>query len=170
MSALGIDFGLMTVTKTIESDSSETYTLKAKGYLKVLWMERDDETRNTVRYKNGKLLSSSYTQMESKVTTNWNTVSFDGKNYVVNSNQGKYFLPETPSFSVLKLYFTYPKSLTRIFSEAEGGFINIKHVNDNSVEIKDTKGNRSVYLYKNGAIDKLEFHTSIAKVNMKRIY
>jgi len=170
MSALGIDFGLMTVTKTIEKDSSETYTLRAKGYLKVLWMERDDETRNTVRYQKGKLLSSSYTQMESKVTTNWNTVTFDGKNYVVDSNKGKYFLSETPSFSVLKLYFTYPKSLTRIFSEAEGGFINIKHVNDNSVEIKDAKGNRSVYLYKNGEIDKLEFHTSIAKVNMKRIY
>ena len=99
MSALGIDFGLMTVTKTVEKDSSETYTLKAKGYLKVLWMERDDETRNTVRYQNGKLLSSSYTQMESNVTTNWNTVTFDGKNL----SSGVYFYKlESDNFSEVK--------------------------------------------------------------------
>lgn len=169
MTAFGINFGQMTVTRTIENDSTELYTLKAKGYLKVLWMERDDETHNSVRFQNGRLLSSNYKQMESKELTNWNTVSFDGKRYIVDSNQGKYFLTETPEFSVLKLYFMHPKSITRVFSEAEGGFVNLKHVNENTVELKNSKGDRSVYFYKNGSIEKLEFHTSIAKVNMKRI-
>lgn len=169
MTAFGINFGQMTVTRTIENDSTELYTLKAKGYLKVLWMERDDETHNSVRFQNGRLLSSNFKQMESKELTKWNTVSFDGKRYIVDSNQGKYFLTETPEFSVLKLYFMHPKSITRVFSEAEGGFVNLKHVNENTVEMKNAKGDRSVYFYKNGAIEKLEFHTSIAKVNMKRI-
>jgi len=169
MTAFGINFGQMTVTRTIENDSTELYTLKAKGYLKVLWMERDDETHNSVRFQNGRLLSSNYKQMESKELTNWNTVSFDGKRYIVDSNQGKYFLTETPEFSVLKLYFMHPKSINRVFSEAEGGFVNLKHVNENTVELKNSKGDRSVYFYKNGSIEKLEFHTSIAKVNMKRI-
>lgn len=169
MSAFGIDFGKMTVTKTRDNDSTETYTLKAKGYLKVLWMERDDETRNTVKFQNGNLLSSSYTQMESGVTTKWNTVSFDGKRYTVNSDQGKYFLTETPHFSVLKLYFHKPESITRIFSEAEGGFIPLKQVNDNTFEIKNSKGDKSIYYYKNGVIDKLEFYTSVAKVSMKKL-
>lgn len=169
MTAFGINFGQMTVTRTIENDSTELFTLKAKGYLKVLWMERDDETHNSVRFQNGRLLSSNFKQMESKELTKWNTVSFDGKRYIVDSNQGKYFLTETPEFSVLKLYFMHPKSITRVFSEAEGGFVNLKHVNENTVEMKNAKGDRSVYFYKNGAIEKLEFHTSIAKVNMKRI-
>lgn len=169
MTAFGINFGQMTVTRTIENDSTELYTLKAKGYLKVLWMERDDETHNSVRFQNGRLISSNFKQMESKELTKWNTVSFDGKRYIVDSNQGKYFLTETPEFSVLKLYFMHPKSITRVFSEAEGGFVNLKHVNENTVEMKNAKGDRSVYFYKNGAIEKLEFHTSIAKVNMKRI-
>lgn len=169
MTAFGINFGQMTVTRTIENDSTELYTLKAKGYLKVLWMERDDETHNSVRFQNGRLISSNFKQLESKELTKWNTVSFDGKRYIVDSNQGKYFLAETPEFSVLKLYFMHPKSITRVFSEAEGGFVNLKHVNENTVEMKNAKGDRSVYFYKNGAIEKLEFHTSIAKVNMKRI-
>lgn len=159
----------MSVSHSQEADSTETFSLKAKGYLKVLWMERDDETHNTVTFKGGKLWSSTYTQWESGKKTNWNTVHFDGSKYTVVSNQGNYFLHEIPYFSVLKLYFQQPKNISRIFSEAEGGFIPLKKVNEDTYEVKNSKGDRSVYFYKNGKIDRLEFHTSIAKVNMKKI-
>lgn len=169
MTAFGIDFGQMTVSKSTENDSTELYTLNAKGHLKLLWMERNDETQNTVRFRNGKLLYSSYRQIESGKLTKWITINYDGKKYVVNSNKGPSTFTEMPLFSVLKMYFSKPQGLTRVFSEAEAGFTALKRLDDNTYEIKNSEGDRSVYFYKNAAIDKLEFHTSIAKVSMKRI-
>ena len=42
MSVLGIRFGTMTVTRTIENDSTELYTLHAKGKTDFLFMQRDE--------------------------------------------------------------------------------------------------------------------------------
>lgn len=56
MSAFGIKFGKMTVSKTQLNDSIVVYTLSAKGYLKFLGLERRDETQNVVHYCNGKLI------------------------------------------------------------------------------------------------------------------
>src|SRR6218665_1253683 len=81
MSAIGINFGKMIVTRTQENDSTEAYSLHAKGFLKVILWERKDETKNTVRYENGKLLSSEYMQVESNVLKKWNKIRFDGKQY-----------------------------------------------------------------------------------------
>jgi hypothetical protein len=98
MSAFGINFGKMVVTKTQENDSTELYTLNAKGYLKVLWMERNDQTLYEVRYRHGKLLSSSYKQTESGELKKWTKVAYDGTKYVVDSYKGKRTFTEPPVF------------------------------------------------------------------------
>lgn len=170
MSALGINFGKMTVTKTKENDSTDLYTLHAKGVLKVLWIERSDETKNSVRYQNGYLIASSYTQLESGKKTAWNTIRFDGKKYNVESEKGKRSFTEKPTFSVLKLYFQHPENLTRIFSEAEADFVSVNHIDNSIIELKDAAGRRNLYFYNGkGTVDKLEFYTAVAKVSMKRI-
>lgn len=168
MSAFGIKFGTMTVTKTIENDSTDLYTLHAKGYLKVLWMERNDETRYTVRYRHGKLISSSYAQIESGVTKKWTNISHNGTQYVVDSYRGKRTFTEAPVFSILRLYFSDPSRIDRIFYEAEANYAKVKHT-ANAVEIQSNDGNRSIYKYVNGALQEMEFHISIATVYMKRI-
>ena len=64
MSVFGFTFGSMVVTKTRENDSTELYTLNAKGKTNFLWMKREDETIMEVRYRHGKLLSSSYGRLK----------------------------------------------------------------------------------------------------------
>lgn len=169
MTAFGITFGKMTVTKIKENDSTELYTLNAKGYLKILWMERNDETRYEVRYRNGKLLSSSYRQIETGKTKKWTTVVYDGQKYSVDSYRGKRTFTEIPVYSILTLYFSDPKNVNRIFYEAESDFATVKHPDTNTVEIKSSDGNRSIYRFLNGAINEMEFHISIATVYMKRL-
>lgn len=168
MSAFGIKFGTMTVSKLKENDSTELYTLLAKGYLKILWMERNDETRHTVRFQNGKLLSSVYTQIETEKIKKWTNVSFDGKKYVVDSYRGKRTFTEAPVFSILSLYFNSAKDIQRIFYEAESDFANVKHPDANTIEIKTSDGNRSVYKYVNDILQEMEFHISIATVYMRK--
>lgn len=158
----------MTVTRQQENDSTELYTLLAKGYLKILWMERNDETRHTVRFQNGKLLSSVYTQVETHVIKKWTNVSFDGTKYVVDSYRGKRTFTEAPVFSILSLYFNSAKNIQRIFYEAESDFATVKHPDENTVEIKTSDGNRSIYKYVNDRLQEMEFHISIATVYMRR--
>lgn len=169
MTAFGITFGKMTVSKTRENDSTDLYKLHAKGYLKILWMERNDETFYEVRYRHGKLISSSYRQVETGKTKKWTTVSYDGKQYNVDSYRGKRSFTETPVYSILSLYFSNPKNINRIFYEAESDFALVKHTDANTVEIKSSDGNRSIYRFLNGAIHEMEFHISIATVYMKKI-
>lgn len=168
MSAFGIKFGTMTVTKSKENDSTDLYTLHAKGYLKVLWMERNDETYYAVRYRHGKLISSSYKQVESGVTKKWTNVTCNGSQYVVDSYRGKRSFTEAPVYSILSLYFNSPQNLKSIFYEAEANYANVKH-NGNAVEVLSSDGNRSIYKYINGVLQEMEFHISIATVYMKRI-
>lgn len=169
MSAFGITFGKMTVNKVKENDSTDLYTLRAKGYLKILWMERDDETLHEVRYRNGKLFSSTYTQIESKKIKKWTNVSFDGSKYVVDSYRGKRTFTEVPVFSILTLYFSNPANIQRVFYEAEANFTTLMHPDKNTVEMKTSDGSRSVYRFVNDVLREMEFHISIATVYMKRI-
>jgi hypothetical protein len=169
MSAFGIKFGKMTVTKTKEDDSTDLYTLNAKGYLKILWMERNDETRYAVRYRHGKLISSSYQQIETGVIKKWTNVNFNGKQYDVDSYRGKRSFTEAPVFSIMSLYFNDPKTVNRIFYEAESDFATVNHPDQNTIEIKSSDGNRSIYRYLQGAINEMEFHISIATVYMKKV-
>lgn len=49
MSVFGIRCGTMTVTRTIENDSTELYTLHAKGKTDFLFMQREEESKYRVR-------------------------------------------------------------------------------------------------------------------------
>ncbi len=169
MSAFGITFGTMTVNRYWESDSSEVYTLHAKGYLKVLWMERSDETFYEVRYKQGKLVHSSFRQVESGVLKKWTYVRSTTEGYKVDSYRGKRTFSESPVFSVLKLYYQVPEGINKIFYEAESDFTKLIQRNEKTFEIKSSDGNRSIYKYVNDELAKMEFHISIATVYMKRV-
>jgi hypothetical protein len=168
MSVFGFTFGKMVVTKTAENDSTTVYTLNAKGKTSFLWMKREDETRYEVRYRNGKLYSSDYVQIESGVTKKWTKIIFDGKKYLVDSQRGKRTFTEAPDYSVLALYFITPGKRTKVFHEAEGNYVDLKSKEDNTVETK-TDESRTVYRFKDGKLNELVVHLSIATVNMQRV-
>ncbi len=169
MSVFGFTFGKMVVTKNKIDDSTEVYTLNAKGKTNFLWMKREDETRYEVRYRNGKLLSSTYIQIESGVIKHWTNITFDGTKYLVDSYRGKRTFTEIPDYSVLTLYFKQPVKRTQVFYEAESHFIDLKYKEDNVVEMKADDGSRTVYYFTNGKLNEIEIHLSIANVHMNRI-
>jgi hypothetical protein len=169
MSVFGFTFGKMVVTKTTEDDSTELYTLHAKGKTDFLWMKREDETTYEVRFRNGKLLSSHYKQIESGVTKHWTKVLFDGQKYQVDSYRGKRNFTEAPDYSVLSLYFNPHQNRGKIFYEAESDFTNLNYGDDDEVEIKGSDGSRTIYHFKNGKVSEIVVHISIATVRMKRI-
>lgn len=140
----------MTVNKIRENDSTDLYTLHAKGYLKILWMERNDETKYEVRYRNGKLISSTYRQIESGKTKKWTIVVYDGKKYQVDSYRGKRSFAEAPTYSILSLYYSNPKNINRIFYEAESDFANVKHPDGDTIEIKSSDEQEYLPLCKRG--------------------
>lgn len=168
MSAFGIKFGKLVVSKSQENDSTTLYTMNAKGYLKVLWMERNDETTYEVRYQNGMLQSSKFRQIESGKLKKWSDIVFDGSQYQINSYKGKKVFREKQYFSVMKLYFEHHKKLNKAFYEAEGDFATLTHKDDNSTEVKSSDGNRSIFFYQNGNVQAVEVFTAIANVHMKR--
>lgn len=169
MRAFGTDLGNMTVTRTILADSTEVINMNSKGTLKLLWIDRLDETLHEVRYKHGKFVSSNYKHYEKGVLKKWCYITWDGKAYQVNSHKGKSSFTEVPTYSIASLYFYDPKNVNRLFYEAEGTFSTVKHPDANTVDFKTSEGNRNVYKYVNGKLQEMEFHLSIATVTMKRV-
>lgn len=169
MHVLGFKFGKLTVTKTLEPDSTAVYTMDAGGKATVLWIDFVSRTTQQVRYKNGKLVSSVYTEIENGKIKRWNKLHFDGKKYLVDAYNGSRSFAEAPEFSIAKLYFENTAGIKKIFYEAETNFAPVTHKENNSLEIKTSDGNRSVYHFENGEIKKMEFHISIATVYAVRV-
>lgn len=168
MSAFGIKFGKMIVTRTKENDSIEVYSLNAKGYLKVLWMERSTESTQEVRYCNGVLQSSSFNEFEKGKLQRWSKISFDGNRYNLDSNKGKRSFTQAPNYSILKMYFNKPASMKQIFFEQDGVYVPLETKDANTLEVKTPEGNRSVYKFEKGQLKEMEFHISIATVYCRR--
>ena len=167
MTVLGSSFGRMVVSRQVQ-DSTEIYKLDAKGKATILWMDFVNETIQEVRYRGGKLISSSYREIENGKTKKWNKISYDGRQYLVESQSGKRTFNEAPLYSVISLYFYDPMQRSRIFHEAEAGYTGLKRIDANTLEIKNADGSRSVYHYDRGKLNTMEFHLAIATVYMKR--
>lgn len=169
LSVFGFTFGKMEVQHTVENDSTELYTLHAKGKTNFLWMKREDENTLYVRFRNGKLWTSNSTHIESGVITKWNKMFFDGKLLHVDSYKGKKSFLGAPDYSFLMMYFKPLLMRTRIFHESESDFVNLDYRKDGTVEMKISDGSRTVFHFLNGKIAEMEVHLAIATVHMKLV-
>lgn len=169
MSAFGIKFGKMTVTKTQLNDSTVVYSLSAKGYLKFLGIERKDETQNIVKYCNGRLVSSMYRQTENGVLKKWSDIYYDGGQLQIKSNTGKRNLSIPPALSVIMLYFNNPQKSIQLFNESDGVTLNLETSDKLSYTSKLPGGNKNVYRYTKEGIREVEYHLAIATVYARRL-
>lgn len=169
MYVLGFKFGKLSVTKTLEPDSTEVYTMDAGGKATVLWIDFVSRTTQQVKYRHGRLVSSVYTEIENGKIKRWSKVYFDGDKYQVDSYSGKRHFTEVPRFSIAKLYFENTTGIEKIFYEAETNFAPVVHDGKGNLEIRTSDGNRSVYRFENGELKKMEFHISIATVYAVRV-
>jgi hypothetical protein len=170
MSVLGIRFGTMTVTRTIENDSTELYTLHAKGKTDFLFMQRDEESRYRVRYRNGALLSSEYMHLIKGKTEKWSRITKAEGHYRVETNSGVRVLQETVDYSLLKLYFEPGQKRTRVFCEEDCAFSRLdRNPSSDSFTVTCKDGSRSTYHLKAGRVDRVELHLAAATVKMTRV-
>lgn len=170
MSVLGIRFGTMTVTRSMENDSTELYTLHAKGKTDFLFIQRDEESRYRVRYRNGVLLSSEYTYLIKGRIEKWSRIIKTDGHYRVETDGGQRVLQESVDYSLLKLYFEPGQRRTRVFCEEDCAFSRLdRNSSSDSFTVTCKDGSRSTYHLKAGRVEMVELHLAAATVKMTRV-
>jgi len=165
----GNKIGNLTATKEARPDGTVLYLLDSWSRAKVLWIVRENVLHYEVVYKDGKLISSTFKEVENGKTTRWNNVNYDGKQYHSIGNHGKKDFTEAPTYSVVSVYFQSMEKVKRIFYEIEGDFNDLVNTDPGTYEFKSSDGNRNVYHYINGVVQSMEFHLSFATIKMARV-
>jgi hypothetical protein len=165
----GDKIGKMAVSRTYKGDTV-TYVLNTHSKAKILWMEYEDISHITIVYKGAKLLSCKYTEDMNGKRKYFTNIMYDGKEYHVETKDSKrvFAVPVLPS--LFALYYKEPVDYNKIFFESQlfTAAVKMEKIHHYSFDTKD--GNKNEYLYRNGEIDKLVFHTPLATVHMSRIW
>ncbi len=164
----GDKIGTMSISRTVHADGSEVYVMHTKSKAKVLWIERSNETRYDVVYKDGKLVSSNVKEVEDGKVKRWVQVKWDGAKYNVEGYKGKRSFTQVPSMSVVTIFFREPAAVGSIYYEAEGEFNTLKSPEAHTWQFKGSDGQTNIYKFKNGKITDVEFHVSIATIKLVR--
>jgi len=165
----GNKIGNLTASKETRPDGSELYLLDTWSKAKVLWITRENVTHYEVIYKDGKLISSTFREVENGEVKRWSNVKWDGAQYNVDGARGKKIFTEPPTYSIVTVYFQSMQNVKRMFYEIEGDFNELKHPDPGTWEFKSSDGNRNVYHFENGKVKNMEFHVSFATIKMERV-
>ena len=170
MYLFGDSVGHSVVSKTHDANGTDIYKLDTHIKAKVLWIIRENTTHYESTYKDGKMVSCNYYEINNGRKDRWSNIKLDGKVYRAETHHGKKTLTEVPTHSIGSLYCDgYDVNRKRFFYEPEADFLDLKFPEPNTVEFKSSDGNKSVYHFKNGQVADAEFHASIATVYLKRV-
>lgn len=170
MSVFGIRFGTMTVTRNIEHDGTEVFTLIAKGKTDFLWMKREEESKYVVKYKHGVLHTSDYVYLNKGQLEKWSKVSRANGHYTIETHNGSRQLNESIEYSLLKLYFDPDRKVNRVFCEEECSFSTLnRDAKSGAMLVTCHNGSKSTYHLIKGRVVGLDIHLPIATVQMKRV-
>lgn len=170
MSVFGIRFGNMVVTRTMEQDGSELYTVNAKGKTDFLWMKREEESRHRVRYRNGVLYSSEYVYLNRGEREKWANIKLVDDQYRIETQDGSSLLKGATDYSLVRFYFEPDWERTEVFCEEDCAYSTMQSDRANGIiKITCKDGNRSTYRLKDGSIAEMEIHLTVATVKLRRI-
>jgi hypothetical protein len=162
--------GVSAISKTHEANGIDIYTLDSRIQAKILWITRTNHTHYESKFKNGKLVSATYYEINNGKKDKWSNIEFDGKVYQAETNHGKSTFMEAPTHSVGSLYCDpYDPSRKRFFYEPEAQYVELSFPAPNTITFKSPDGNKNVFHFKNGQVNDAEFHTTLATVYLKRI-
>lgn len=161
--------GTMAVSRKKLNDSTERFLFTSHTKAKILWLEYENSSRHEVIYESGKLIKSMHKETQNGKVKRFTNVVWDGSKYQVDSYRGKWTIKEPITFSIPLLYFKDVRNVKRMFYDAEGDFVEVKNVSSGKYEFKGSDGTRSVYMYENGQLKRMEFFASIASVKAERI-
>lgn len=164
----GDSIGNSKITKKHEG-SNDVYVLDTYAKAKILWVTRENHTHYEAVYHDGRLQSSVYYEINNGKKDKWSNIKFDGRQYNADTYMGKKTWTEAPTHSIGTMYCDgYAPNKKRFFNEAQADFNELSFPQANVIEFKSSDGNRNVYHFKNGQIDDVECHTSIATLHIRR--
>ncbi|MBS1623340.1 MAG: hypothetical protein JST83_04935 [Bacteroidetes bacterium] len=164
----GDSIGSTKITKKHEA-AGDVYVLDTYAKAKILWVTRENHTHYEAVYKDGKLQSSVYYEINNGKKDKWSNIKFDGHQYSADTYMGKKTWAEAPTHGIGTMYCDgYAPNKKRFFNEAQADFNELSFPQANVIEFKSSDGNRNVYHFKNGQIAEVECHTSIATLHIKR--
>jgi len=166
----GDSVGNSVITRTHDGKGIDNYTLDSRVKAKILWMTRENHTHYESKYKDGKMISAVYYEINNGKKDKWSNIQWDGTQYQVDSYHGKKTFKEQPTHSIGSLYCDkYDASRTRFFYEPEADFNELKFPDANTAEFKSSDGNKNIYHFQNGYISNVECHTTLATIYLKRV-
>ncbi|MCW3125960.1 MAG: hypothetical protein JWO03_1618 [Bacteroidetes bacterium] len=166
----GDSVGHSDISKAHDADGNDRYLLDTYVKAKILWITRENHTHYESVFKNGKLISATYYEINNGKKDKWSIITFDGKVYSVDSYHGKKTFTEAPTHSIGSMYCDgYSATRKRFFYEPEADFSQLTFPEANTIEFKSSDGNRNVYHFRGGQISDVECHTTLATIHIKRI-
>jgi len=165
----GNKIGHLTASKEARADGTVLYVLDSWSKAKVLWITRENVAHYEVVYKDGKLISSTFKEVENGEVKRWNNITWDGHQYHDEGGHGKKTFAQAPTYSIVCVYFQNMENVKQIFYEIEGDFNELQHPEPGTCEFKSSDGNRNVYHFENGKVKNMEFHLSFATIKMEKI-
>lgn len=164
----GNKIGTMTVSKQEIADTVH-YQLESYSKARILWMDYEDVSFMKVKYVKDKIHFIHYYEDMNQKRKYFTYLTYDGKQYTVTTKNGtRNIVPENYP-SLLWLYFNEPVNVSKIYFEAQLFTTTLEKRNTGHYVFKTKEGNENEYIYRNGQIDELIFHTNIATVKMKRV-
>lgn len=160
--------GTMVITRKMQGDTAELYTLESRAKANFLWIKRENYSRYDVEYRHGKLYSSEAKEIENGKLKRWNKVRLEGNDYEIESSKGKKMLSGAIVFSVVKMFFENGTKQQKLFYESEAEIANLKQTSPGTMEYNGSDGSRNVYFFKDGKLVAAETHVSIASVKLVR--
>jgi hypothetical protein len=103
MYLMGKSIGTLTVTHSKLEDGSDHYFLTSKARAKVLWVEREQNTKYEIVYKNGMLIRSSYSYIENTGNNIICDIKLSNGNYEVKRNGKTFNVSGKPSHSIISV-------------------------------------------------------------------
>lgn len=170
MYVFGVRFGTMEVTRTWENDSTELFTLHAKGKTDFLWMQRQEESKYRVRYRNGVLVSSQFEYLDRGERDRWSKVRKTANGYeVVRGDADTKVIPYPIELSMVRIYFETPANATTVFCEEHGHKAQIHKPEEDAVySVVCEAGERSTYHWNEDELRRIEIHLPLVTVTLKR--
>jgi hypothetical protein len=162
----GNKIGNVKTEKRLLADTGIVYLLESNTKAKVLWINRSVYTRNLVEFRHGKIHSVDYNAIEDGKPWRWTKISRHPEGYLVESAAGKKLLRRLPFNCIATIYFHGMPSGTEMLDETGAGITSLTPKGPACVEYKGLDGSKNIFWYKNGRVEKAEFHMSIATVSM----
>lgn len=158
---LGIPVGNMSIEKKTEG-SMEMYELRSHAEADFLVGRRINDVEMRTIFKNDLMISAFSRISENGKVESFASTSWDGSQYWVHTDRGKFTVNEPATYSVISFYFKEPPPGThKIFSEQIGQFVPLEKIGSNTYRYRLPNGDLNIYTYRNG---------KLGEVTMKRTF